>query len=87
MRQLVYCETGSSVCTVFVNGQVVVDEGKLTTIDLDALCEEATKLGSKAVADNLAARNQADRLRLYFAEMHRRAVAVSLGVNAFPPSR
>jgi 5-methylthioadenosine/S-adenosylhomocysteine deaminase len=85
VRQLVYCETGSSVRTVFVNGGVVVDEGTLTTIDLRALVEEGAELGRKAAADNRAVRAQHDRLRPYFEEMHRRAVAVDLGVNAFPP--
>jgi len=87
VRQIVYCETGSSVRTVIVNGRVVVDEGKLTTIELRSLCEEGIELGRKAVADNLGARNQADRLRPYFEEMHRRSVAVDLGFNAFPPPR
>lgn len=87
VRQLVYCETGSSVRTVLVNGRVVVDEGKLTTIDLDALCEEGGQIARQAVADNRAAREQYARLQPYFEEMHRRAVAVDLGFNAFPPPR
>ena len=87
LRQVVYCETGSSVRTVIVNSRVVVDEGKLTTIDLRALRRKRTELERKAVANNLAARQEADRLRPYFEEMHRRAVAVDLGFNAFPPPR
>src|SRR5262245_30874200 len=49
IRQVVYCETGASVRTVFVNGRVVVDEGTLTTIDLDTVRAEATEYARKAV--------------------------------------
>jgi 5-methylthioadenosine/S-adenosylhomocysteine deaminase len=87
VRQVVYCENGSSVRTVLVNGRVVVDEGKLTTLDLGALREEGTEFARKAVADNRAVREQYERLRPYFEEMHRRAVSVDLGFDAFPPPR
>jgi len=87
LRQVVYCETGASVRTVLVNGRVVVDEGKLTTIDLAALREEGTEFARKAVADNRAAREQYARLRPYLEEMHRRAVGEDLGFSAFPPRR
>lgn len=87
VRQVVYCENGSSVRTVLVNGRVVVDEGRLTTLDLAALREEGTELALRAVADNRAAREQAERLRPHFEEMHRRAVAQDLGFSAFPPRR
>lgn len=87
VRQVVYCENGSSVRTVLVNGRVVVDDGKLTTLDLDALREEGNEIALKAVADNRAARERYDRLRPYFEDMHRRAVAVDLGFSSFPPPR
>jgi len=87
VRQLVYCENGSSVRTVLVNGQVVVDEGRLTTVDLPALREEAVEYARKVAADNHGVREQAARLRPYLEEMHRRAVARDLGFSAFPPPR
>jgi 5-methylthioadenosine/S-adenosylhomocysteine deaminase len=87
VRQLVYCENGSSVRTVVVNGEVVVDEGRLTTLDLRALREEATEYARKVAADNRDVREQAARLRPYLEEMHRRAVARDLGFSAFPPPR
>jgi 5-methylthioadenosine/S-adenosylhomocysteine deaminase len=37
---LVHCETGSSVRHVIVNGEIVVRDRKLTTLDLDALVDE-----------------------------------------------
>jgi 5-methylthioadenosine/S-adenosylhomocysteine deaminase len=87
VRQVVYCENGASVRTVLVNGRVMVDDGRLTNIDLGALREEALEIGRQVAADNQAVRAQADRLRPYLEEMHRRAVARDLGFNAFPPPR
>jgi len=87
IRQVVYCETGASVRTVLVNGRVVVDEGKLTTIDLDTVRAEATEHARKAVVDNRAVRELYARLRPHFEEMHRRAVAQDLGFDAFPTRR
>ena len=37
---LAYCETGRSVKHVIVNGEVVVRDGKLTTLDVDAIAQE-----------------------------------------------
>lgn len=42
--QLVYCENGSSVDTVLVDGQVVVESGRSTLVDEAALAEEAESL-------------------------------------------
>jgi 5-methylthioadenosine/S-adenosylhomocysteine deaminase len=39
-RQLVYCENGSSVETVIVDGRIVVDQGRLSTLDQDAVLSE-----------------------------------------------
>jgi len=87
VRQLVYCESGASVRTVLVNGQVVVEEGRLLTLDLGALREEAVEYGRKVAADNREVRAQAARLRPYLEEMHRRALARDLGFSAFPAPR
>ena len=43
MGQLVFCENGSSVDTVIVNGDVVVEHGKLTRIDEQEVLQLATK--------------------------------------------
>lgn len=39
--QLVYSENGSAVHTVMVNGRLVVEDGRVTTLDLEALLAEA----------------------------------------------
>lgn len=40
LRQLVYCEDGGNVETVIVDGQVVVEDGQITTIDENSLLAE-----------------------------------------------
>jgi 5-methylthioadenosine/S-adenosylhomocysteine deaminase len=42
--QLVYCENGTSVETVLVDGEIVVENGRLTTIDEPALYREVGRL-------------------------------------------
>ena len=83
IRQLVYCEKGSSVRTVLVNGRIVVNEGELTTVNLGDLRAEATELAKGLLADNRQVRQQAERLRPYFEQMYRRAVEQDLGFSAF----
>ena len=42
--QLVYCENGSSVDKVFVDGDLVVDSGRMVTLDEQALYEEVGRM-------------------------------------------
>jgi 5-methylthioadenosine/S-adenosylhomocysteine deaminase len=57
---LVYAATGNEVRTVVVDGRIVVDEGRLTTLDEAALLQEAseraTSLARRAGTDHLARR-------------------------------
>ena len=50
-QHLVYCETGSSVRTVIVNGDVVVEDGTLLTVDEGALLAEAREVWAKRKRD------------------------------------
>ena len=43
MGQLVFCENGSSVETVIVNGEIVVQSGRLTCMDEQEVLALATK--------------------------------------------
>lgn len=56
-RALVFCETGSSVDTVIVDGKIVVDRGNLVTVDEAALLREirdVVKSKRNLCPDNLA---------------------------------
>ena len=44
VTQLVFCENGSSVDTVLVNGEVVVDGGRLTKMDESEVLAEVNRL-------------------------------------------
>jgi 5-methylthioadenosine/S-adenosylhomocysteine deaminase len=50
VNSLVYAATGASVRTVLIDGRVVLDEGRLTTVDERAVFERAEALARRHVA-------------------------------------
>jgi 5-methylthioadenosine/S-adenosylhomocysteine deaminase len=80
-RQLVYCETGSSVRLTMVAGRVVVEDGRLLTVDEDALKREARELAAEMATESSEARAAAEELLPYYREMYRRAAARDVGFN------
>jgi 5-methylthioadenosine/S-adenosylhomocysteine deaminase len=79
-RQLVYCETGSSVRHVMVAGQWVVRDGRTTLVDEAAIRREAREIMRLVEPETSAARAAAGRLAPYYAEMVRRAHARDVGL-------
>ena len=64
VNQLVFAETGASVDTVMIDGKVVLDRGRITTFDVDALLREVRAMALRlrdrnadlfAVADDIVA--------------------------------
>lgn len=87
-RQLVYCETGGSVRTVLVGGEVVVKDGRLTRVDEDALLAEARDSAAE-FADYMArCKTAADELAPRYRAMYDRALATPVGMDrwALPDS-
>ncbi len=87
-RQLVYCETGGSVRTVLVGGEVVVKGGRLTRVDEDALLAEARDSAAE-FADYMArCKMAADELAPHYRAMYDRALATPVGMDrwALPDS-
>ncbi|MCP2032141.1 guanine deaminase [Okibacterium sp. HSC-33S16] len=82
-NQLVYSENGSSIETVIVNGQIVVDGGEVTTADEVALRAELTERLDEIVAwqDNLDDQNKV--LTDAFSKMYHRAMSTHGPVNRF----
>ncbi len=76
LRQLVYCEDGSSVRYTVVAGEVVYDQGCVVTVDERALRAEARALAAAASV----ASNGADALDAPYREMVRRAAARDVGL-------
>jgi len=80
-RQLVYCENGSSVRLAMVAGRIVLDQGRLTTVDEARLRAEARALAeTRRVALDEAAR-QAERLTPAYRAMYLKAASMDVGMN------
>ncbi len=89
-NQLVYSENGSSLAYVLVDGEVVVDHGRLTRVDEEAAIAELRELMPKIAEwqDALDARN--DVFVPAFTDMHRRCAEMPVGVERWTgqePSR
>jgi 5-methylthioadenosine/S-adenosylhomocysteine deaminase len=80
-RQLVYCESGGSVRMTMVAGQIVVEDGRVMTVDEAALRAEARDY-AKGFARNQAEVNRAAAtLSPYYREMYLRAAGRNVGMN------
>jgi cytosine/adenosine deaminase-related metal-dependent hydrolase len=80
-RQLVYCENGSSVRLTMVAGEIVCRDGRLLSVDEEALKAEARTImeGHRAALAEAAA--DADRLHPHYRAMYLKAVAADVGMN------
>jgi 5-methylthioadenosine/S-adenosylhomocysteine deaminase len=83
VRQLVYGESGQSVTTVMVNGELVLENGKMLTIDEAAVLEEAREIGRARQDEDDTVREQSASIRPYLEQMYNRAVAMDVGINRF----
>ena len=80
-RQLVYSENGSSVVLTMVAGEVVVENGKVLTVDEDAVKEEVRRLSAGIRQDLARVAERADKLLPYWREMHLRVIDDDVGLN------
>lgn len=80
-RQLVYCESGTSVVLTMVAGKIVVENGKILTVDEDAVKAEVRELMKEYRVEAEQAAREADRLEPYYREMYLKAVARDVGMN------
>ena len=80
-RQLVYCETGSSVVLTMVAGQIVVENGKLLTVDEEAIKAEARELMQEYRKEMEKTWEAARKLEPYYREMYHRCTARDVGMN------
>lgn len=80
-RQLVYCENGSSVVMTMVAGKIVMENGKVITVDEEAIKKEVRELmpfyQKEIEKTNLAAA----RLEPYYREMYLKCAATDVGMN------
>jgi cytosine/adenosine deaminase-related metal-dependent hydrolase len=78
-RQLVFCEDGASVRYTIVDGRVLYEDGRVTTLDEKALRAEARSLGSAARAAFARADDEARRLEPHYRQMYLKAAAREVG--------
>lgn len=80
-NHLVYCENGNSIEKVIVDGNIVVENGKLQRVDETALLEELRALMPEFLAYHSGVERQNDVLTPYFNIIHRRCNAENIGVQ------
>jgi guanine deaminase len=81
VRQLVYTEGGRGVQTVIVDGEVVVEDGALKTVNEDDLLAQVLDVIPRFREDFAAIQKRVERLKPYLAEAHRRIWAADVGGN------
>jgi len=84
-RQLVFTESGRSVETVIVDGRVVVDRGRLVTVDMAALRRDVEDAMAALREDIAGVVRKTEALAPYLAEAHRRTWAEPLEVYRYVP--
>lgn len=81
LRQLVYTEGGRGVKTVIVAGRVVIENGRLTTMDEDALLQQILDVVPQFQKDFEHIKTRVEKLRPYLQEAHRRIWAEDVGID------
>lgn len=82
-NHLVYCENGSSIDKVFVNGEVVVEGGELTKVNERALIKELRDRYD-AFSEHYKGVEQLNRrFEPYFAAIHKRCCGENIGLNRY----
>ncbi len=79
-EQLVYCETGRDVRHVMVDGRLVVEAGRVLTVDRGALLAEAREIFERTSAARRRAGVEADRWFPEYQRMVRAAAATDVGM-------
>lgn len=80
-RQLVFCENGASVVLTMVAGEVVVENGKVLTVDEAALKAEVRELTRESASALQATAQAARELEPFYRNMHLRAAATDVGMQ------
>jgi cytosine/adenosine deaminase-related metal-dependent hydrolase len=79
--QLVYCEKGSSVVLVMVDGTVVVDAGRVTTVDEQQLMGELREVATRRQRALEQAHADAGRWAPLYQQVVRAAAATDVGMT------
>jgi cytosine/adenosine deaminase-related metal-dependent hydrolase len=80
-RQLVYCESGSSVRMTMVAGEIVYENGCVRGIDERAIRAEAREQAARLARDNRAANEQALQWLPFYRQMYLKAARRDVGMH------
>lgn len=84
-RQVVFTEGGRGVHSVIVDGEVVVDNRKITRIDEAALADEVGRVMPDLIRDMQDIIDRVGPIEAILMEAHRRTAAAPLDVDRFVP--
>lgn len=82
-KHLVYSENGSSIETVMVAGRIVMEKGRLTTVDEQAVFDEIAELVPAYLAEHAELERRNSVFEPVMAEIHRRATRIDIGLNRY----
>lgn len=83
VRQLVYSECGRAVDTVIVDGEVLIEQGRSSRIDEQALFEEIARLMPRLRGDLASVLERNKALAPYLRKAHELTLREDLGLNRF----
>jgi cytosine/adenosine deaminase-related metal-dependent hydrolase len=83
VKALVYAETGGAIDTVLVDGRVVLERGRVTTVDEDRIYAQAQAAADRQRGQSAQAWALAERLAPFVAAACRGAVTTPLPINRF----
>jgi 5-methylthioadenosine/S-adenosylhomocysteine deaminase len=86
-NHLVYCENGSSLETVMVNGEIVVEHGKLARVDERALLAELREAWLEYRPRHVAIEEANRAFEPFFAAIYRRCADTDVGINRLGSDR
>lgn len=82
-HHLVYCENGSNIRLVVVNGEIVVENGKLLTVDEADIFSELREILPAYLSEHAELEKLNARFEPYMREMYRRATSQDIGMNRY----
>ncbi|CAN7584596.1 amidohydrolase [Rhizobium sp. LjRoot30] len=82
-KHLVYSENGSSIETVMVAGRIVMQDGRLTTVDENAIFAEISELMPAYLAEHAELEQRNSIFEPVMAEIHRRSALRDVGLNRY----
>jgi cytosine/adenosine deaminase-related metal-dependent hydrolase len=82
-QHLVYVENGESITEVWVNGQVVMRDGRCLLIDEEAVLDEIRELGGEYLQRFAKVEDINRVFEPYFRDIYRRCCQEPMGINRF----